>query len=160
VAADEVHHLLFSCPVAKEIWKELRLDSIINEVVGEDTSGYVVLEIRLRQPARSMPNMSQIRIQELIGVTCWYLWWLTRKRTNGKPVPPVKHVEHGILGLTANFMKSYTCNAGPSTIKWSRPLSKFVKVNVDAPFQVDIQAGATTTVIRDTHGKFIAGSCY
>jgi hypothetical protein len=71
VAAEDVHHLLFSCPVAEEIWKELRLDSIINEVVGEDRSGSVVLEILLRQPASSMPNMPQIRVQELIGVTCW-----------------------------------------------------------------------------------------
>jgi ribonuclease HI len=160
VAAEDVHHLLFSCPVAEEIWKELRLDSIINEVVGEDRSGSVVLEILLRQPASSMPNMPQIRVQELIGVTCWYLWWLRRKRTHGEPVPQVKTCATSILGLTANFMKSYTCDAGPSMMKWSRPLSKFVKVNVDAAFQVDIQAGATAAVIRDTQGRFIAASCY
>jgi hypothetical protein len=44
-------------------------------------------------------------------------------------------------------------------VKWTRPLSKYAKLNVDAAFRADIQAGAAAEVIRDSRGKFIAGSC-
>ena len=40
-----------------------------------------------------------------------------------------------------------------------RPEPKFVKVNVDATFFENERSGATTVVIRDEKGKFLAAQC-
>jgi hypothetical protein len=45
------------------------------------------------------------------------------------------------------------------SVKWTRPLCRYVKLNVNAAFEADIQAGATAAVIQDSRGKFIAVSC-
>jgi hypothetical protein len=102
-----VYHLLFSCPAAVEIWEDLRLTSIINEAIRVDRSGFIVLEFLLRRSTQTMVNLPQVGIREVIGVTCWYLWWLRRQRVHGDPVPPVKICVASILGLGANCIKSH-----------------------------------------------------
>jgi hypothetical protein len=44
------------------------------------------------------------------------------------------------------------------TEKWSRPEPRQVKLNVDATFRDDLEAGAIRAVLRNYTGEFIAAS--
>jgi ribonuclease HI len=157
--AEDVKHLLFTCPAAVEVWSELNLLQVISDVLPEDRSGSSILEILLRRPEQSMDSLPQITVRELVAVACWYIWWIRRRRTHDDPVPPVKYRATSILGLTANFIKSLSHAAASSGAKWMRPLSNYVKLNVDAAFLADVHVGATAAVIRDDKGQFLVGSC-
>jgi hypothetical protein len=112
-----------------------------------DRSGSVILENLLRGPNHAIPNIPQITTREMITVTCWYLWYLRRRRTHGEVVPPAKYCTNSIIGLAANFIKSCLNGTSPVVDKWSKPLSNHVKVNVDASFFDDIKSGAVSAVI-------------
>jgi ribonuclease HI len=43
-------------------------------------------------------------------------------------------------------------------VKWTRPMPRYVKVNVDASFHEDSRSGSAGAIIRDYEGKFIAAS--
>jgi hypothetical protein len=58
-----------------------------------------------------MQNISQIGIREMVAVTSWYLWWMRRARTHGENVHQVKHCVTSMIGLAANFIKSYSKTA-------------------------------------------------
>ena len=57
------------------------------------------------------------------------------------------------------YNKSMVRNSTSAIEKWSLPGPGFIKLNVDASFHVDIGAGATTAVLRDNRGNFIAAQC-
>jgi ribonuclease HI len=105
-----------------------------------------------------MPNIPQIGIGEMAVVTSWYLWWMRRARTHDESVPPVKHCVASMIGLAANFIRSYSRTTIPGAIRWCPPLSNNVKLNVDDAFFEDQRAGAIAAVIRDHKGRFIAAS--
>jgi hypothetical protein len=50
--SEDIPHLMFTCHRAKEIWKALGLEEVINDAICLDRSGYVVLEEILRSPLK------------------------------------------------------------------------------------------------------------
>jgi ribonuclease HI len=64
-----------------------------------------------------------------------------------------------ILAIASNSAKEMTLSRPTSEDKWSRPLPRQVKVNVDAAFFEDSRSGAVGAVLRDYQGQFIAASC-
>jgi hypothetical protein len=42
-------HLLFTCPMAKELWNSIGIYTVIEEALGQDCVGSGTLEIPLRQ---------------------------------------------------------------------------------------------------------------
>ena len=94
----------------------------------------------------------------MVAVTCWYLWWIKRRRTHDEDVPPLYKYKLSILSITATSRKVLK-KAGAGTIPtWTRPPPRQVKLNVDASFVEDLHAEATGAVLHDYQGKFIVAS--
>ena len=82
VAAEHILHLLFQCHKAREMWRLLGLDSIMEAASSIDWAGSVVVEYLLRSNNNTMPGFENIGLKETISVACWYLWWLRRCQTH------------------------------------------------------------------------------
>jgi hypothetical protein len=52
-----------------------------------ELSGSVILEQIIRLPNSTLTGFSTVKVREVILTTCWYLWWLRRRRTRDEPVP-------------------------------------------------------------------------
>jgi hypothetical protein len=52
---EDIRHLMFTCRRAKEVWKLLGLEEVIDNAVCLDRSGSVVLEEILRSPIKKSP---------------------------------------------------------------------------------------------------------
>ena len=72
-------------------------------------------------------------------------------------VPPLNKCKFSILSIAANYAGGKK-NGADRTVRWTRPIPRQVKLNVDASFHDDMRAGATGAVLRDYQGKFIAAS--
>jgi ribonuclease HI len=156
--AEDILHLLFKCEPAKAIWESMGLSSFITDAMVTDRSGSGVLEHIFRLPDNLPSGFSVVELKELVAVTCWYLWWIRRRRTHGDSVPPIYRCKLSILAISANAAK---VSKPPSTesIKWSKPDPRWLKLNVDASFHVDKFAGAAGAIIRDFEGSFVAAKC-
>lgn len=44
-------------------------------------------------------------------------------------------------------------------MRWEKPGKDDLKLNVDASFHSDVGMGATASIARDGHGKFVAAPC-
>jgi hypothetical protein len=64
-----------------------------------------------------------------------------------------------ILSITANAQKAFRPSGGTEGSRWSKPKVRYTKLNVDAAFHEDRQAGAAGAVLRDINGQFIAATC-
>jgi hypothetical protein len=91
--AEDVNHLLFHCATSKEIWSSLGIAKIIEEAFITDRSGSAVLEHLLRDEEKKLPGFENIGQKETIGVACWYLWWIHRRRTHDESVPPMSNCQ-------------------------------------------------------------------
>jgi hypothetical protein len=58
--AEDVKHLLFTCPAAIDVWTELGLQQYILQESAVDRLGSVILENLLRGPNHAIPNIPQI----------------------------------------------------------------------------------------------------
>ena len=74
-------------------------------------------------------------------------------------MPPATTWTTSILSIVANCVKSVSQKREVIEHKWKRPETRFVKLNVDASYHSDEGSGATTAVIRDERGRFIAAQC-
>jgi hypothetical protein len=137
------------------MWTRIGILNIIQDSIQEDRSGSVVLENLLRKEETMVPGYTNINLQELITVTCWYLWWIRRRRTHGEEVPPPDKCMLSILSITANSDAAYRKKRQSQEVKWSKPNPRQVKLNVDASFHGDCNAGAVAAVIRDFQGGFL-----
>jgi ribonuclease HI len=133
------------------------LSEIIEEALGVDRAGSSILEHLLLLQSNSFPGLISVNLKETISVTCWYLWWLRRRRTHDEEVPPTHRCRMSILGITTNAAKA-TKPALGGEAKWKRPEPRHVKLNVDAAFDVDSRSGAVGAILRDYKGDFIAAS--
>jgi ribonuclease HI len=136
----------------------LGIADLILEAEQVDRAGSSVLEELLRRQDNTLPGFSEIGLKELISVSCWYLWWIRRRRTHNEVVPPIFRCKMSILSITANALRA-SKPAGTTEARWSKPKPRHVKLNVDASFLEDRHAGAVGAVIRDFQGNFIAASC-
>jgi hypothetical protein len=155
---EDILHLLFRCTAAQELWSSLGIHEIIEEAMSGDQSGSVVLEIIPRRGDNSMPGFNDIGLIEVVAITCWYIWWVRRRRMHNEDVPPLFRRKMSILAIAANSARA--SQPGPtSEVKWTRPPPRHVKLNVDASFFEDSQSGAVGAVLHDYQGQFIAASC-
>jgi hypothetical protein len=84
------------------MWMKLGLKEIIDEALQVDREGSAVIEHLLRRSENLVPGYDHICLKELISVTCWYLWWIRRRRTHNENIPPLFKCMHSILSITAN----------------------------------------------------------
>jgi ribonuclease HI len=156
---EDVLHLLFTCPAAQEIWRNLGISNIIDEATQADRSGSAVLEHLLMVQDNTVQGLDNVGLRELVCVTSWYLWWIRRRRTREEHVPTAYRCMISILSIVVNSAKlSAQGRHVTSDIKWSKPGPREVKLNVDASFHVDSYAGSTGAIIRDQQGGFVAAS--
>jgi ribonuclease HI len=104
-----------------------------------------------------VPGFDLINLKELVMITCWYMWWLRRRRARAEEVTPLNRCKMSILAITANAAVITKKNRA-SYVKWEKPKPREVKLNVDASFVQDLHAGAIGAVLRDYKGNFIAAS--
>jgi ribonuclease HI len=156
LAAEDVKHLLFQCETARDLWRTLGLLNLVDEVLQIDRSGSVILELLFRGQDLMMPGFSSLGLKEVVAVTCWYLWWIRRRKTHDESVPPVFRCKMSVLAIA----NAASVRGKPNLINhhWETPLSRQLKVNVDGSFHLEEREGAAGAVIRDYEGKFIAAS--
>jgi ribonuclease HI len=83
---------------------------------------------------------------------------MRRKRTHGEYVPPNFKCATSIRGLAANYARARKVQNQVAKRTWEKPRATFLKLNVDAAFNEDDQAGASGAIIRDSTGAFVAAS--
>jgi hypothetical protein len=95
-----------------EIWAVLGLSEVIQEGIQTDLSGSAVLESLLTSQEIPYHNFD-VGLKEVIGISCWYLWWMRRRRTHGEVVPSVNNCKLSILSVATNFEKVSKPQRGP-----------------------------------------------
>jgi ribonuclease HI len=153
---EDIAHLLFVCPRAKEIWEALGLTSVVDDALLSDRSGSAIIEHLLCKEDMSFQNFD-IGLKEVMMVACWYLWWIRRRRTHDEDVPPINRCRLSIISITANAKNTMTVANPPATV-WTKPCPRWVKLNVDASFIEESGKGATCAVLRDYQGHFISAA--
>jgi hypothetical protein len=155
---EDIRHLLFSCPMAQELWHTFGLHEIIADSALLDYSGSSILENLLRSNSGNLQGFDDVGLLEVIVITCWYRWWLRRRSTNNESVPPMFRCKMSILSIAANSKKASAKSLDSGAATWERPLPRQVKINVDAAFCADQAEGAVGVVARDYKGQFIAAA--
>ena len=77
------------------------------------------------------------KFRETIATTSWYLWWEHRKVTHGEEVQDADQINMVVRALAANFVLACAQKARVCTVRWTKPRSGYVQLNVDAGFDVD-----------------------
>jgi ribonuclease HI len=156
--AEDIRHLLFTCSTAADLWAILGIKDLIDDATLMDRAGSGILEYLFRSPIISFPGMQVVNLKEMVAVACWYLWWIRRRRTHNEDVPPLSKCKLSILAITANAAKANKSTGLMGQVKCTRPMPRYIKVNVDASFHEDSRSGSAGAIIRDYEGKFIAAS--
>jgi ribonuclease HI len=149
--------MIFKCQGAMNIWRSLGLEHLIMDACIDGRSGPAVIQVLFRAPNACVPGYTSIQVHNLIAVAAWYIWWLRRRQTRGEQIPPVRNCSTAICAITANAAKSESTK-GPAKLSWSKPSGNRLKLNVDAAFVVEDQAGASGAVLRNNQGVFVAAS--
>jgi ribonuclease HI len=156
---EDIMHLLFTCPATQVIWQELGIFYIIQEASVVDLAGSAALEYILRDSDHPFPGITDIGLKEAIVVSCWYIWWMRRQRVHGEQVPPPYKCKMSILGIALNARSRKSTPTGEEKVQWSKPETRFLKLNVDAAFYDDSRSGSFGAVIRDFQGNFVGAKC-
>ena len=82
--AEDIKHMIFLCDRARLVWNSMGIGQTINELLGTDRSGSIVLEevIRRREQVQSL----EVGLAELILTGGWFLWWERRQLVHGEAV--------------------------------------------------------------------------
>ena len=154
---EDTKHMLFLCTKAKEVWRRIGLEDIIDKACEVDRAGETVLEYLLLLPDQELGIMGHHNVREMIAVSAWYLWWERQKLVHKEVTQNAHQVSMGILALTSNFANAFSPKADIKKGVWPCPPRGFVKLNVDASFDHDLLSGSLGAVLRDDKGRFIAG---
>ena len=149
--------MLFLCTKAKEVWKRLGIDEIIDRACEVDRAGEAILEYLLVLPDQDLRIMGYQNVREMIAISAWYLWWERRKLVHKETTQNATQISMGIIALTYNFVNASSSKASMKKGGWHCPPRGFVKLNVDASFEQDMLKGTMGAVLRDDKGRFIAG---
>jgi ribonuclease HI len=149
---------MFTCLRAKEIWKSLGLEVVINEFICLDRSGSVILEEILRSNVKKSPVLGQLGLQETILVASWYIWWQRREFVKGEKVAPPGRSAFSIQALTLNFGIAAKPSV-PKQLRWTKPPRNNYKVNIDASYFPNGR-GAVAVIIRNHLGEVISGGAW
>ena len=84
----------------------------------------------------------------------------TGRRTHGEDVSPLHKCRTSILSITANSARAGATHQGEAGARWTRPVPRQLKINVDASFHEDVHEGAIGVVIRDFQVTFVAAKNY
>jgi hypothetical protein len=131
------------------------LDTIIANAMQSEQSGSVVLEELLRSNPCDAPGYSSFKLQELIAITCWYIWWIRRKRTHGESVPPSFKCATSIRGLAANYARAKKVQNQVAKKTWEKPRAMFLMLLSTKMIRLVHQVHA---IIRDSTEAFVAAS--
>lgn len=134
------------------------MDSLDASASGFDRSGSAVLEELLNSAAGHFPGLPCVGLAQVLAVSVWYLWWIRRAITHGEGSPSVGNWKLCILAMSNNHAKMVPGAAPRGNIKWIKPDKDILKLNVDASFHNEENAGSTGVVIQDSHGNFVAAS--
>jgi ribonuclease HI len=146
------------CPRVKEIWSHLGLVELISHMCERDDQGSSVLESLLRNRSAKAPRLPEVDRNDLIATAVWYIWWERRKATHGEPVQTPARSAQAISNLALSYYRAKKKKSGIVRHGWKKPKEEFVKLNVDAGFDLDSGTGSTGSIIRDDRGYFIAAS--
>jgi hypothetical protein len=132
----------------------LGLNHIIEDAMVVDRAGSAVLEHILRMENNSLPGFA-FGLKEIIIISCWYLWWIRRRRTHDETVQPMQQCKMAVLAIAANSAKVGK-KRSPDEIKWCKPDIRQIKVNVDGAYYPEFSSGSVGAILRDHTGKFIS----
>jgi hypothetical protein len=134
------------------------VDSLVASASGFDRSGSAVLEELLNSAVGHFPGLPPVGLVEVLAVSVWHLWWIRQAVTHGEGSPSLGNWKLSILALS-NYNAKMVPRAAPrGNLKWIKLDKDILKLNVDASFHSEENAGSTDVVIRDSHGNFIAAS--
>uniref|UniRef100_A0A452ZEU1 RNase H type-1 domain-containing protein n=1 Tax=Aegilops tauschii subsp. strangulata TaxID=200361 RepID=A0A452ZEU1_AEGTS len=92
----------------------------------------------------------------------WAIWTLRNKRYHGETTMNISQACRWAWEMAPDMIQTSNSDAKEKKktriMKWKRPTVGFVKVNVDASFNLDTQQGAKGVIIRDDQGQVIAQS--
>uniref|UniRef100_A0A453HTW5 Reverse transcriptase zinc-binding domain-containing protein n=1 Tax=Aegilops tauschii subsp. strangulata TaxID=200361 RepID=A0A453HTW5_AEGTS len=74
-SVEDTKHMLFLCTKAKEVWKRLGIDEIIDRACEVDRAGEAILEYLVVLPNQDLCIMGYQNVREMIAISAWYLWW-------------------------------------------------------------------------------------
>jgi ribonuclease HI len=154
--AEDTMHMLFKYQRVAQIWEGLGLTELIERATNDGRSGAHGLEFILKSSQVAVSGYNVLKIQELVAVGCWYIWWLRRRQSHGEQVPPVRHCINFITAITSNSGKATTPESSVKKHVWLKPCPRNLKLNVDAAFSIETQSGAIGAVIHDCQGNFVA----
>jgi hypothetical protein len=123
-------------PTAVSLWDSLGISSLIDDAVVIDCSGSAVLEFILSKKEALVPGFQNLGQKEVILVGVWYLWWIRRRITHEESVPLMPHCRMSILSICVNAAKMKK-QPGNKNLRWSKPVWRQIKVNVDGSFLHD-----------------------
>ena len=146
---EDIMHMAFKCPEAMIIWRGLGLETFINNAIRDGQSGSVVLQDILKSTPASVHGYEKIKIHDTVAIAVWYIWWLSRRRTHGEPVLPARRCVASIMAIAANAAAYHQTGFHNSKISWEKPRAGYLKLNVDAAFDITERTGATGAVLRD-----------
>ncbi|XP_073360719.1 uncharacterized protein [Aegilops tauschii subsp. strangulata] len=144
------------CCRLSEIWKNLGVHASISELCVDNT-GMGVLETILKKQDVSFTHLPGVGLKEMIATACWYMWWERRKIAREEAVQTPARSAQAIAAIVTNYVRSVK-NPKIRRHGWEKPREGFVKLNIDAAFNLETETGATGAVLRDNNGMFIAAS--
>lgn len=152
-------HLFFQCIHSEDMWRRLGLSEIIQDVVLVDRSSSVVMEHILMLPDNPLQLMPLLDVKHVIVTAKWYLWWTRRRITHNETCPPAVRRPLSVLAIASNYHRAFAKKKDEHVPRWTRPDPKFVKLKVDAAYFEEEGMGATSVVVRDEKGTFLAVQC-
>jgi hypothetical protein len=75
---EDAKHLCFQCSPTVEIWSGIGIMEVIQNAALMERSGSVDLKDLLRLLQCDLESFQGVGLQEVILVSCWYLWWVRR----------------------------------------------------------------------------------
>lgn len=98
------------------------------------------------------------KLREIVATAAWYLWYERRKLTHGEDTQTASQISLAGRGLEANFIISCSPKPVRKMACWVKPRYGYVKLNVDAGFDIDTLEGTVGAVLRDHKGQFVAAA--
>jgi hypothetical protein len=148
-------HLFLKCKLAKNIWRELKLDREWEKYKEFGCAREVVHQMLLENEEKRC----------LMFTMVWYIWAernLIREEGRRRPAEVIAH----LISIYADEMKATKLPSSPHhpivaprTERWKRPPEGILKLNCDASFIPGEGCGGWGFFIRDSDGDVVLAGC-